>query len=510
MKPENKKVNKVLLVILDGFGISHKKSGNAVTNACMPFYQSLIKKFPHTHLHAAEKFVGLPDGYIGNSEVGHLHIGAGRRVTQDLTRIFDAIKNKSFFNNKTLLQSIKHVKRSDGTLHLLVLLSDAGVHSHIEHLFAALKLAKLKGVRHAAVHAILDGRDVAPKSACKYIKKTKIFLSSLNNSWRIATIIGRFYAMDRDKRWHRTKKAYDILTSGIPTHKDAAGTVEKYYAKRITDEFIPPTRLTHEMIKDGDSVFFINYRADRARQLTHAFVDKNFTHFKRRKLNNLFFATMTEYEHDLPVGVVFPQKKIKNSLGEVVAKAGLKQFRLAETEKWAHVTFFFNGLTDKIFKGEHRLLIPSPKVRTYDKTPQMSAAKITNSAITALSKDFALIVINYANPDMIGHTGKYGVTIKANEYIDACIARLVPEAQKKGYSVIITGDHGNAEEMKHANGQPCTSHTRNDVPFVLVSSKQCRIKNVKNAALYHIAPTILDMMNIRKPTEIEQGLLDIL
>ena len=506
-------LKKVLLIILDGFGLSHRLKGNAIANARMPFYHSLLKQHPHTILHAAGKYVGLLKGYIGNSEVGHLHIGAGRLVQQDLRRIFDAIDDKSFFENKAVLEAIKHVKQTDGTLHLMGLLSDAGVHSHYEHLFALIRLAKKQGVKSLAVHAFLDGRDVAPMSAEKYLRKTEQVLANSNRSWKIATITGRFYAMDRDKRWHRTREAYDMLTGGNPTKNNSIGALssigalKESYRRGRSDEFVFPTRLTDAVIRAGDSIVFFNYRADRARQLTHAFVDANFTHFARKKIRNLFFATMASYEKDLPVKVIFQPEHVCNTLGAVVSKAGLKQFRLAETEKWAHVTFFFNGLTDKVFKGEHRMLVPSPKVRTYDKTPRMSAGRITAAAMANLHKNYALMVVNYANPDMIGHTGKYVPAIKANEFVDACLSRLVPLAQHNDYAVIITADHGNAEEMNHADGSPCTSHTRNDVPFILISDATYRIKKITNAALYHIAPTVLDLMGIKKPKEMINGIL---
>ncbi len=495
---------KVLLVILDGFGVYKNINGNAVANSRMPFYSSLLKQYPNTRLHAAGTYVGLLDRYIGNSEVGHLHIGAGRLVRQDLRRIFDAIDDTSFFSNKALNAAMSHVRKTNGTLHVMGLLSDAGVHSHDEHLFAILKLAKLKGVKKLALHAFLDGRDVPPQSAEKYLKRAKAVLAKADKSWKIATIAGRFYAMDRDKRWHRTKKAYDVLTGGILSGKDSVAALKDAYQRLETDEFVMPVRLNDDVIKSGDSVVFFNYRADRARQLTHAFIDKNFRYFKRKRIQNLCFVTMTSYEQQLPVLVAFPLEHVHNTLGELVASKALSQFRLAETEKWAHVTFFFNGLADRIFRGEHRLLVPSPKVRTYDKTPEMSAGKITISAIKHLNRKYALIVVNYANPDMVGHTGKYEPTILANEFVDKCLAKLVPAARQAGYTVIITADHGNAEQMLHFNGQPCTSHTMHDVPFILVSDRHKRLRRIKDAALYHVAPTVLDIMGIRKPKEMLQ------
>jgi len=498
---------KVLFVIIDGFGIDANKKGNAVTHARMLFFQKLLKQYPHTQLHAAGKYVGLLDGYIGNSEVGHLHIGAGRLVRQDLRRIFDAIHDQSFFTIPEFVRAINHVKKTNGTLHVMGLLSDAGVHSHHDHLFAVLKLAKQRHVKTVAVHAFLDGRDVPPQSAEKYLKRTKAVLTSINPRWRIATLSGRFYAMDRDNRWHRTRKAYNAFTSGRATHTSEIAALRAAYDRLETDEFVAPVRLTDDAIKGGDSVIFFNYRADRARQLTHAFVDKKFRPFRRKRIENLCFVTMTNYEEKLPVNVAFPAEHVHNSIGEIVARKGLRQFRLAETEKWAHVTFFFNGLSDTVFKGEDRLLVQSPKVRTYDKTPEMSAGRVTTDAIKRLNRNYSLMVVNYANPDMVGHTGKFKETVQANEFTDKCLAKLVPAAQQAGYTVIITADHGNAEQMLHSNGQPCTSHTTHDVPFILCD-KRYNLHPPKDAALYHVAPTILDLMHIKKPREmLQRGLI---
>ncbi len=500
-------MKKVLLLILDGFGIAQQTQGNAVRNAHMPFYAPLLKQHPIEELHASGTHVGLLKGVIGNSEVGHLHIGAGRLVKQDLCRIFDAINNTTFFQNAALHRAMQQVKKTKSTLHVLGLLSDAGVHSHVEHLFALLQLAKKERVERVAIHAILDGRDVPPKSAEKYLRKTEQVLKKFKQpQWSIATVMGRFFALDRDHRWKRTADAYKILTGGKPTYQKSIHVLQDSYAKEITDEFVVPTRLTNDCVKEGDSLVFFNFRADRARQLTMAFTNAP-VGFQRSQIKKLCVVSMTDYGKDVQSNVAFPPVILKNTLGEVVSRSGKKQFRLAETEKWAHVTFFFNGLSDKQFVGEDRLLIPSPKVRTYDKTPAMSAGKITREALARLSQEYSLIVVNYANPDMLGHTGDYKKTLQANAFVDSCLARLVPAAQKQGWNIIVTADHGNAERMLLPNGSTATSHTTNKVPFILISNDRKALKKLKNPALHHIAPTILKLLGIKKPKEMGDGFL---
>jgi 2,3-bisphosphoglycerate-independent phosphoglycerate mutase len=496
---------RVVLIVLDGWGISKHKEGNAILAAHANYFNQLQKNNSHCTLKASEEFVGLKKSFIGNSEVGHLHIGAGRLVKQDLVRISDSIDDKSFFRNKALLNAMK----TKGALHLLGLLSDAGVHSHIDHLFALLEMAKKNNVKQVFVHAITDGRDTPPKSALKYIKQLKEKLKQYNKNWRIATVIGRYYAMDRDNRWNREHKAYEAMVNCKGHHhKNAETAVLEAYNRGETDEFIYPTVVGEKScnVKEGDSIIFFNFRSDRARELTRAFVQGKFNNFKRKRIMNLKFTCLTQYDAKINAPVAFHPEYLKNTLGEVIGKAGLRQFRLAETEKWAHVTYFFNGLSGKIFKNEDRLLIPSRKVRTYDLTPEMSAFKIENKAEELLnSKKYDFVLINFANPDMVGHTGDFNATVKAVKTTDKCLSRLVPIAQKNDYTIIITADHGNAEQKLYSDGSVCTAHTTNDVPFILVSEDK-NLK-LKNGALYNIAPTILKIMNVKKPREMGEGLV---
>lgn len=493
------------LIVLDGWGIAPPGPGNAVTLARPRHIDTLWNDNPHTMLDASGTAVGLLPGYIGNSEVGHLHLGAGRLVKQDMTRIFESIKDGSFFKNKVLISAMKHKR-----VHLLGLISDAGVHSHIQHLFALLKLAHKCKVKEVYVHAITDGRDVAPKSALKYIKMVEKELAKYSKDWKIATVLGRYYAMDRDNRWNREHKAYDAMVNGEGHHHKTPETaVLEAYKRGESDEFATPTVIDEKgLVKPGDSIIFWNFRSDRARQIIKAFVQGKFNKFKRKKLINLHFVCLTQYDPDIKAPVAFQPVYVTNSLGEIVSKNKLKQFRLAETEKWAHVTFFFNGLSGTIFKGEDRLLIPSPKVATYDKKPEMSAYAITKKAIEVLNtKKYQFILINFANADMVGHTGKISETIRAVKIVDECLAYVVSTAQNKGYDVVITADHGNAEQKLYPNGGICTAHTTNKVPFVIVSSEKHRLRKIKKPAIYHVAPTVLQLMGIPKPKEMEPGLL---
>lgn len=501
-------MKKVLLIVLDGWGISNRKTGNAILSADAEYFNNLWKNHPHCSLKASGEQVGLKKGFIGNSEVGHLHIGAGRLVKQDLTRISDAIDDGIFFKNKVLQKAMK----TKGTLHLLGLLSDAGVHSHIEHLFALLDMAQKKGVKKLFVHAITDGRDTQPKSALKYIKLLEKKLSTTNKNWRIATLIGRYYAMDRDNRWSREHKAYNAMVNSQGNHcKDAQTALKEAYKRGESDEFIYPTIVDENgRIKSNDSLIFFNFRPDRAREITNAFVQERFNKFKRRKINGLRFVCFTQYDEKIKAQVVFHHVEIKNTLGEIVSRSGLKQFRLAETEKWAHVTFFFNGLSGKIFNNEYRLLIPSPRVRTYDKTPEMSALRITEKLAGVLnSGEYDFILANFANPDMVGHTGDFNATVKAIKATDSCLKKIVPLAQKNNFTAIITADHGNAEQMTYPDGSICTSHTKNNVPFIIIDkiNKKDKRASLKNGALYNIAPTILELMNLKKPREMSDSLI---
>ncbi len=493
------------LIVLDGWGIAPPGPGNAVTLARPRHIETLWNDNAHAMLDASGTAVGLLPGFMGNSEVGHLHLGAGRLVKQDLTRITDAIKDGSFFRNKVLTGAMKRK-----TVHLLGLISDGGVHSHIQHLFALIKMAHKQKVRQVYVHAITDGRDVPPKSALKYVRQVEKELAKYGNNWKIATVLGRYYAMDRDNRWNREHKAYSAMVEGEGhAHKTAEEAVLDAYKRGETDEFVLPTVVEPAgLVKKGDSIIFFNFRSDRARELTRAFVQGKFNKFRRRKITSLHFTCLTQYDPDIRAPVAFPPTYINDTLGEVISKHKLRQFRLAETEKWAHVTYFFNGLSGKIFNGENRLLIPSPKVATYDKKPEMSAYAITKKAIEVLNtKKYALVLINFANPDMVGHTGKIPETVSAVKTVDECLAYVVATAQRNGYDVVVTADHGNAEQKTYPDGSICTAHTTNKVPFIIVSSEKHRLRKIKKPALYHVAPTILQLMGIQKPKEMEPGLL---
>ncbi|RMD57806.1 2,3-bisphosphoglycerate-independent phosphoglycerate mutase [Candidatus Woesearchaeota archaeon] len=494
-------MNKVILIVLDGWGIARAGRGNAITRANPKYFEKLKKNNIYTQLNASGKYVGLLKGYIGNSEVGHLHLGAGKLVKQDLVRIHESIDDGTFFRNPVLKKAMNVGKAH--ALHLIGLVSDAGVHSHIKHLYALLKMAKALRVKNTYVHAILDGRDTPPKSAKKYLEALE------KKGARIATIQGRYYAMDRDERWRREKRAYDALVRGkgpkYPTWQEA---LKKAYSRGETDEFVLPSIIDPSgRIKDGDSAILFNFRADRARQLTHSFTDKRFTKFKREPIK-VHFVCMTNYDKTIKAPVAFKQQHLKNTLGEVISKAGKRQLRLAETEKWAHVTFFFNGLTDKKFPKEDRKLIPSPRISTYDKKPEMSAHEITQEAKKSISKDkYEFILINYANADMVGHTGKLRPTIKAVRVVDECLSDLVPFAKRRGYNIIITADHGNAERKRYPDGSISTAHTTNKVPCIIVSGQNIRMSFVKNPALYNIAPTVLKLMGLKAPKEMDKPAL---
>lgn len=495
----------VCLIVLDGWGIAQPSPGNAITLAHPNHIENLWQDNPHTLLDASGTAVGLLPGYMGNSEVGHLHLGAGRLVRQDLVRINDAIKDGSFYKNKALVQAMRHK-----TVHLLGLISDAGVHSHLNHLSALLKMAHKLKVPQVYVHAITDGRDVPPKSALHYLGKVEKELAKYGQDWKIATVMGRYYAMDRDNRWNREHKAYDAMVNSIGhKHGDAETAVVEAYKRGETDEFVTPTIIDPAgAVKKGDAIIFFNFRSDRARELTRAFVQGRFNKFKRKKLIDVRFVCLTQYDPLIRAPVAFPPEYVKDTLGEIIAKRKLRQFRLAETEKWAHVTYFFNGLSGKVFTHEDRLLIPSPKVATYDKKPEMSAYAITRKAIEVLQcKKYAFTLINFANPDMVGHTGRIDATIKAVKTVDECVAYIVTTAQRLGVDVIITADHGNAEQKRYPDGTVCTAHTTNKVPFILVSSGKHRLRRIKKPALYHVAPTILQLMGFPRPQEMEPGLL---
>ncbi|MEA1945020.1 MAG: 2,3-bisphosphoglycerate-independent phosphoglycerate mutase, partial [Euryarchaeota archaeon] len=480
----------LILIILDGFGLKESPDGNAIAYADTSHIDLLRKRYPTCMLQAAGEAVGLPDGQMGNSEVGHLNIGAGRIVYQDLTRINKAVADKTFFRNPILQKAIEHAKMHNSSLHLMGLLSDGGVHSHLSHLLALLEFASANHVT-PLIHAFLDGRDVPPKSALEYIRAL--------DGYRIGTVAGRYYAMDRDNRWDRTEKAYRALVNreGVVAER-ASDAVHKGYARGETDEFILPTIVNdYTPIADNDSIIFFNFRPDRARQITRAFVDDDFSHFERQKLNDLYFVCMTEYDSTINAHVAYAPEHITNTLGEVLSKHGLRQLRIAETEKYAHVTFFFNGGVETPYPGEDRCLIPSPKVATYDLKPEMSAYVVTDAVIERI-ESYDVIILNYANCDMVGHTGVFDAAVKAVETVDTCVGRVIDAVQRIGGSAIITADHGNAEEMTDEDGTPHTAHTTNPVPLILVTDQMVRIRNGK---LADIAPTMLEILGIPKPAE---------
>ncbi len=498
-----------MLMILDGWGISPPSEGNAVELAQTPYLDKLKNEYPHTHLLCSGEAVGLPKGIMGNSEVGHLNIGAGRIVYQDLLRIDKAIADGSFTENDVLNSVISKVKNNDSALHLMGLVSDGGVHSQLEHLFALLDMADKKGVRHVYVHAILDGRDTPPDSGIRYIKNLHEYMNA-NKLGDIATVCGRFYAMDRDNRWERIEKAFRLYTRGEGIkEKDPVEAVKNAYMRDETDEFVRPIVMTEEdtnpigTVCDGDGIIFFNFRADRAREITRAFTDPAFESFKRNPIPKLCdFVCMTLYDEKFTLPIAFPPIHMDEILGEVISKHGLRQLRIAETEKYAHVTYFFNGGEERSFPLEDRCLVPSPRdVPTYDLKPEMSAYKVTEEVISRIkSKDYDFIVLNYANMDMVGHTGIIEAAIKACEAVDRCVNKVVTEVRAQGGVVLVTADHGNSEKMLDKDGNPHTAHTVNPVPFILVDDTQ-RDARLRSGNLGDIAPTILHIMGIDKPEQ---------
>ncbi|BAY19705.1 2,3-bisphosphoglycerate-independent phosphoglycerate mutase [Anabaenopsis circularis NIES-21] len=499
----------VVLVILDGWGYCEETRGNAIVAAKTPIMDSLWVAYPHTLIRTSGKAVGLPDGQMGNSEVGHLNIGAGRVVPQELVRISDAVEDGSILSNPALVKICQEVRSQNGKLHLVGLCSDGGVHSHITHLFGLLDLAKEQRISEVCIHAIADGRDTSPSEGIKAIQQLQDYIDRVGIG-RIATLSGRYYAMDRDRRWDRVKRAYDVMTQdGAGDGRTAAQVLQASYAEGVTDEFINPVRIAPGAVEPGDGVIFFNFRPDRARQLTQAFVSSEFTGFERQQIQPISFVTFTQYDSDLPVTVAFEPQNLTNILGEVIANHGLKQLRTAETEKYAHVTYFFNGGLEEPFPGEDRELVSSPMVATYDKAPTMSAAAVTDVAIAAIQKGiYSLVVINYANPDMVGHTGQIPATITAIEEVDRCVGRLLESIIKAGGTTIITADHGNAEYMLDEEGNSWTAHTTNPVPLILVEGEKAKIPghgtNVElrsDGKLADIAPTILDILQLPQPAE---------
>ena len=495
-----------MLMILDGFGNNSNTSGNAVQIAKTPNIDELMKKNPTTQIHASGLDVGLPEGQMGNSEVGHTNIGAGRIVYQELTRITKSIEDGDFFSVPELCAAIEHCKKNNSKLHIMGLLSDGGVHSHMRHLFAILELAKRRGFEDVYVHCFLDGRDTPPASGENYILKLEEKMKE-KQIGRIATIAGRFYAMDRDKRWQRVEKAYNAMVRGEGVKSTSAEmAIESSYQKEVFDEFVEPTVICSNgkpvaTIDDNDSVIFYNFRPDRAREITRAIVDKDFKDFETKDLKNLYFVCFTQYDETMPnVEIAFKPTVLKNTFGEYISGKGLKQLRIAETEKYAHVTFFFNGGNEKQYEGEDRILVPSPKVETYDLKPEMSAYEVTENVVNAIkSQKYNAIILNYANPDMVGHTGNLDAAVKAIEAIDECVGKVIKAINEVNGVLLITADHGNAEQMvDYKTGEPHTAHTTNPVPLVLIGMEDVKLKEGKLADL---APTMLDIMGLEKPEE---------
>lgn len=493
----------VCLMVLDGWGIREATANNAIKLAQTPHFDQYYKKYPNTHLDASGEAVGLPDGQMGNSEVGHLNIGAGRIVYQELTRISKSIKDGDFFTKAEFIDLCKTVKASGKALHLMGLLSDGGVHSHQEHLYALLELAKKQGLTKVYIHAITDGRDVPPSSAVQFVEALEAKIKSIGIG-QIATLSGRYFAMDRDNRWERVEKFYNAIVQaeGV-TANSAKEAVEQSYAKGKTDEFIEPTVILKEgRMQDGNGVICFNFRNDRVREITRALTFTDFSGFARKSFPKLHYLCMTLYDETFPLPVAFKPTPLTHILADVVSKAGLKQFHCAETEKYAHVTFFFNGGEEKVYPGEERLLIPSPKVATYDMQPEMSAPLVADAVVSQLrKKETDLFIINFANGDMVGHTGVLNAAVKAVEAVDAAVGKIVDEVVAQGGVALITADHGNAETMlDEVTGQPFTAHTTNPVPFILISDVITR-PGVKPGILADIAPTILDLLCLPKPAE---------
>ncbi len=498
-----------VLVVLDGWGISTRWEGNAIALARKPFMDHLMETYPHTYLRTDGEAAGLLEGQAGNSNVGHLNLGAGRVVYQDLSRIHRSIASGDFFTNTALVQLTDFCRDSGRPLHLVGLLSDGGVHSQIKHLFALLRLAKEHGVTDVYVHAFLDGRDVLPRSAAGYIQSLEEEMTRLGIG-RIASVTGRYYAMDRDCRWNRTEKAYRVLVHGHGyTARTASEALDMAYERGETDEFVEPTVIIGDtgkplgLIEAGSGVVFFNFRADRARQIVGPFVSDEFEAFPRERLF-LKVVTMTRYDDAFPVEVAFPREHLVNTLGEVVSRQGWKQLRIAETEKYAHVTYFFNGGEEQVFPGEVRVLIPSPKVATYDQCPEMNARAVTQRFLDEIeNNDYRLVVLNFANPDMVGHTGNLPAAVQAIEVVDECLSRVVQAVLNRDGMLLIVADHGNAERMvDDEQGQAYTAHTSNPVPCILVGNG---LENwsLRPGTLADVAPTVLDIFGINQPREMD-------
>lgn len=502
----------VILIILDGWGYSESTDFNAIHNARKPTWDKLWHTYPHTLISASGTDVGLPDKQMGNSEVGHMNIGSGRIIDQDFTRITRAIEDGSFYENEVLCRSLRQVAKSGKAVHILGLLSAGGVHSHQDHIFALLSLANQHSIDRIYLHAFLDGRDTSPRSAEQYLRQAQLQMQAMGNC-QIASIIGRFYAMDRNQNWDRTQMAYELITEGSAEYHcdDALKVVALAYARGETDEFVMPTAITNEhgervRIEEGDAIIFANYRADRARQLSMAFTKTDFSGFLRSTvLDTSAFISLTKYKADFEFPVAFPPVQHRNVFGEYLAEQGLRQLRIAETEKYAHVTFFFNGGEERVFDNEDRILVPSPHVSTYDQQPEMNADKVAELMVEAISgQSYDAIISNFANADMLGHTGNYDAAVKAIETLDNCLQKVVDAALKSGAELLITADHGNAEQMREfvsgqEKSQPHTAHTNNLVPLIYIGRPAEFVNN--KGALCDLAPTLLHLMGLGQPVE---------
>ncbi len=493
-----------VLMILDGYGISNETEGNAIAQAKTPVMDEILKKYPHVKGDASGMAVGLPDGQMGNSEVGHTNMGAGRIVYQMLVKITKDIEDGTFFENKALVKAMENCKQKDSSLHLMGLLSPGGVHSHMEHLYGLLEMAKKNGLSKVYVHAYLDGRDVPPSSAAEYMEEAVAKIKEIGVG-SVATICGRFYAMDRDNAGDREEKAYAALVYGEGVEEtDAVQAIKNSYANDVTDEFMLPTVVDKNgMIKENDSVIFFNFRPDRARQLTRAFVDADFTGFERR--NGYFpltFVCMAQYDAEMPnVLVAYPPEELKMTFGEYLSKNGKTQLRLAETQKYAHVTFFFNGGEEKQFEGEERILVASPKVATFDEKPEMSAYEVCDNLVEAIKSDkYDVIIVNFANPDMVGHTGIIEAAIKAIEAVDECVGKALNAVLEVDGQMFICADHGNAEKLLDEDSSPFTAHTTNPVPFIVVNYDDNAVLR-EGGCLADIVPTLIEMMGMEQPAE---------
>ena len=516
-KISSKSINKlsvpqspVVLAILDGWGYREDKSDNAIKSAKTPIMDSLWHAYPHTLISASGSDVGLPNGQMGNSEVGHLTIGSGRIIQQELVRISNIVKNNQLNQVDELKEMADSLKKNNSTLHITGLCSDGGVHSHIDHLSGLIKWASDNEIKKVAIHIITDGRDTPAKSASKYLNQIESCIKKYNTG-EIASICGRYWIMDRNLLWDRTEKAYDNLTDPDIkiTRISALDYIKKSYENNITDEFIEPIRMSENYLKDGDSLICFNFRPDRARQIIKSLSEKKFSDFKRKIFPIINLVTFTQYETNLPVKVAFPPESLNNFIGQIISENGLKQYRTAETEKYPHVTYFFNGGVEIPLPGEERHLIPSPRVATYDMQPEMSAEELTTTCSEAItSGSYAFVVINFANPDMVGHTGNMDATIKAIETVDKCIGKIVNATGEMGGSILITADHGNAELMKGPSGEPWTAHTINKVPLIFIEGEKRKIPHMgneiylrENAGLADIAPTLLQLLELPIPKE---------